>query len=178
VFARQAALVKAGIPVTMRLDYLKGRIWKGQIDYVYPSLNPVTRTLRVRLRFDNIDKMLKPNMFVEITIHIDSPETFLLVPKTAVIRTGDKNVVVLALGEGRYKSVAVEIAGSDNEFLSISKGLKLGDEVVVSAQFLLDSESSKNSDFKRMHNQFEADETLPSTPPNSSPTTTQTHQFH
>lgn len=167
VFARQAALVKAGTPVTMRLEYLQGQVWEGQIDYVYPSLNPITRTLRVRLRFDNTNKILKPNMFAEVTIHVDSPETFLLVPRTAVIRTGDKNVVVVALGEGQYKSVAVEIAGSDNQFISVTKGLKLGDEVVVSAQFLLDSESSKHSDFKRMHHQLEQAETMPSIVPDS-----------
>lgn len=150
VFERQASLVKAGLPVTMRLDYLKGKTWSGQVDYVYPALAPQTRTLRVRLRFDNTDKILKPNMFAEVTINAESGEPQLLVPKSAVIRTGDKDVVVLALGAGKFKSVAVELAGIDEQYAAISKGLMIDDEVVVSAQFLIDSESNKKSDFKRM----------------------------
>lgn len=150
VFERQALLVKAGLPVTMRLDYLPGKVWRGKVDYVYPVLEPKTRTLRVRLRFDNTEKLLKPNMFTEVTIVTESSKPQLLVPKSAVIRTGDKDVVVLALGDGQFKSVAVEIAGVDENFFAIKKGIVIDDEVVVSAQFLIDSESSKSSDFKRI----------------------------
>lgn len=150
VFERQASLVKADLPVTMRLDYLQGKVWTGKVDYVYPVLDPKTRTLRVRLRFDNTDKVLKPNMFAEVTINAESSKPQLLVPKSAVIRTGVKDVVVLALGDGQFKSVAVEIAGVDENFIAIKNGITIDDEVVVSAQFLIDSESSKSSDFKRM----------------------------
>ncbi len=151
IFERQSALVKKGLPVKMTLDYLQGKEWLGEVDYVYPTLDPKTRTLRVRLRFENADRMLKPNMFAEIKIFADSPERFLLVPKEAVIRTGSRNVVVQALGEGRFKSIEVELGASDDEYFAIEDGISLGDQVVVSAQFLLDSESSKSSDFKRMH---------------------------
>lgn len=155
VFERQASLVKKGLPVSMTLDYLQGRQWQGEVDYVYPALDPKTRTLRVRLRFDNQDQVLKPNMFAEVQIFVDSKERFLLVPKEAVIRTGTKKVVVLALGKGQFKSIAVELGLSDESHIAITDGLTAGDQVVVSAQFLLDSESSKTSDFKRMHHAAE-----------------------
>lgn len=151
IFERQASLVKEGLPVMMTLDYLQGKKWSGEVDYIYPTLDSKTRTLRVRLRFENNDRILKPNMFAEVEIFTDSQECFLLVPKEAVIRTGIKNVVVLALGKGKFKSIEVELGSSDENYIAIIDGLSAGDNVVVSAQFLLDSESSKTSDFKRMH---------------------------
>ena len=156
IFERQAALVKKGLPVTMTLDYLQGAQWQGEVDYVYPTLDPKTRTLRVRLRFDNKEQVLKPNMFAEVKIFANSNEKLLLVPKEAVIRTGTHNVVVLSLGDGRFKSIAVELGASDENSIAITNGLNPGDQVVVSAQFLLDSESSKNSDFKRMSHDADA----------------------
>jgi Cu(I)/Ag(I) efflux system membrane fusion protein len=151
VFARQAALVQVGQPVTMTLEYAPGRKWQGSVDYVYPSLDEQTRTLRVRLRFANSDLTLKPNMFAQVVIDVAQQGDVLQVPREAVIRTGDQDRVVMALGEGRFKSVAVALGRSDEQAVEILQGVELGDTVVVSAQFLLDSESSKSSDFKRMH---------------------------
>ena len=150
VFERQAAMVKVGLPVTMTLDYLPGQRWQGQVDYVYPALDPKTRTARVRLRFNNPDALLKPNMFAQVAIHANAEDDALVIPKEAVIRSGDQDRVVLALGEGRFKSVAVELGRLDAEHAEIRSGIKAGERVVISAQFLLDSESSKTSDFKRM----------------------------
>lgn len=151
VFERQAAFVQLGLPVSMTLDYLPGKTWLGKVDYVYPSLDPKTRTVRARLRFSNEDNALKPNMFAQVAIHAHTKEAVLVVPREAVIRTGDQERVVLALGAGRFKSVAVTMGRSDQTHIEIKEGLDEGDEVVVSAQFLLDSESNKTSDFKRMH---------------------------
>ena len=100
VFERQAALVKTGLPVAMTLDYLPGQRWQGTVDYVYPALDPATRTARVRLRFENPDGLLKPNMFAEVTIQAQAGEAVLAIPREAVIRSGDQDRVVLALGRG------------------------------------------------------------------------------
>ncbi len=151
VFERQAALVKVGLPVVMTLDYLPGQYWQGKVDYVYPTLDPKTRTIRVRLRFNNPDELLKPNMFAQITIQSTSSNDVLVIPKEAVIRTGNQDRVVMALGEGHFKSVAVELGKLDAKFAEIRSGVNEGDRVVTSAQFLLDSESSKTSDFRRMN---------------------------
>ena len=150
VFERQAAQVKIGQLVTMTLGFVPGKTWQGQVDYVYPILDAETRTLRVRLRFANVDMLLKPNMFAQVIIHTDSGEPTLLVPKEAVIRTGTQNRVVLVVGKGQYKSVEVNLGQVTNEFAQILDGVKVGEQVVTSAQFLLDSESSIHSDFMRM----------------------------
>lgn len=150
VFERQAQLIEVGLPVTMTLDYIAGQSWRGKVDYIYPTLDAKNRTLRVRLRFNNQDHQLKPNMFAQVSIHAKAAEQQLIVPKEAVIRTGSQDRVVVALGEGRFKSVAVELGRSDSHNAVILAGVKADDEVVTSAQFLLDSESSKSSDFKRM----------------------------
>jgi len=151
VFERQAFQVAAGIPVTMSLDYLPGKEWQGKVDYVYPALDANTRTVKVRLRFENENNVLKPNMFAQVVIHASNAEETLLVPKEALIRTGSVNRVVLALGDGRFKSVEVDVGRFDEHSAEILAGLEEGELVVTSAQFLLDSESSKTSDFKRMN---------------------------
>jgi len=151
VFEEQAASVVEGLPVTMNLDYLPGKLWQGRVDYVYPSLDIKTRTLKVRLRFDNDNRELKPNMFAQVTIHTKTTGDTLLIPKEAVIRTGSMDRAVLALGEGRFKSVEVKLGRTSENFSEILMGLEVGERVVTSAQFLLDSESSKTSDFKRMN---------------------------
>lgn len=151
VFARQAPLVEVGLPVTMTLDYQPGLQWQGQVDYLYPSLDQQTRTLRLRLRFANPDGILKPNMFAQVVISGRPGAAALIVPREAVIRGPQQSRVVLALGEGRFKSVAVELGRVEGQYAEVREGLDEGDSVVVSAQFLLDSESSRTSDFRRMH---------------------------
>ena len=150
VFERDAALIKEGLPVSMTLDYLPGENWTGVVDYVYPALNSKTRTLRVRLKFGNPDFQLKPNMFAQVSIHANQADSAIIVPKEAVIRTGKQDRVVLALGDGQFKSIEVTIGRVDKDSIEILSGLNEDDVVVTSAQFLIDSESSKSSDFKRM----------------------------
>ncbi|MFV0478712.1 MAG: efflux RND transporter periplasmic adaptor subunit [Parahaliea sp.] len=150
VFERQVAELKAGLAVSMRLDYLPGRSWEGVVDYVYPDLDPKLRTLRVRLRFANPDGLLRPNMFAQVSIHGEPGGAVLTIPREALIRTGHQQRVVLALGEGRFKSVAIETGRIGEERVEVLSGLAEGDEVVTSAQFMIDSESSKYSDFQRL----------------------------
>lgn len=158
VFERQASLVESGLPVTMTLDYLPGRVWQGKVGYVYPTLDAKTRTAGVRLRFENADGLLKPNMFAQVTIHAEGDDSVLMIPREAVIRTGKQDRVVLAKGEGRFKSVAVGLGRIGDEYVEVVKGLDEDEEVVTSAQFLLDSESSKSSDFSRLdHGDDEVD---------------------
>jgi Cu(I)/Ag(I) efflux system membrane fusion protein len=151
VFERQASEVEVGLPVTMTLDFLPGKQWLGTVDYIYPTLDVRTRTLKIRLRFDNDNDELKPNMFAQVIIHRANKQEALLVPLEAVIRTGSNDRVVLALGEGKFKSVAVKLGRMNENFAEILQGLDEGAMIVTSAQFLLDSESSRTSDFKRMN---------------------------
>ncbi|WP_323844290.1 efflux RND transporter periplasmic adaptor subunit [Microbulbifer magnicolonia] len=150
VFERQAAQVNKGDPVTMRLDYLPGQSWTGTVDYIYPTLDEKTRTAQIRARFGNPDHKLKPNMFAQLAIHARRGEETLLIPAEALIRTGGKPRVVLALGDGKFKSVNVQTGRIGERQVEILAGLREGERIVTSAQFLIDSESSKTSDFMRM----------------------------
>ena len=151
IFERQAGQVAAGLAVTMTLDYLPGRVWEGEVDYVYPALDAKLRTARIRLRFANANGLLKPNMFAQVVIHADSETDVLSVPREAVIRTGLQSRVVLALGQGRFQSVVVRLGRIGEQRVEILEGVESGQNVVTSAQFLIDSESSRRSDFERMN---------------------------
>ncbi|MHC9510527.1 efflux RND transporter periplasmic adaptor subunit [Kangiella sp. M94] len=153
VFERQASLVQEGDQVSLWLDYLPGREWTGQVDYVYPSLNTKTRTAQVRVQVNNSDTLLKPGMFAQMEINTRKGSEALLIPREALIRTGGQARVVLALGDGKFKSVAVDVGREGVRKLEITSGLNAGERIVTSAQFLIDSESSKTSDFMRMTQQ-------------------------
>ena len=150
LFERQAAQINIGDHARMRLDFLPERFWGGTVDYIYPTLNEKTRTVQVRLRFDNADMALKPGMFAQIDVQAQPTAETLNVPSSAVIITGTQKRVVVALGDGKYKSVRVETGTRLGNRTAIVDGVYPDDQVVVSAQFMLDSESSINSDFMRM----------------------------
>jgi Cu(I)/Ag(I) efflux system membrane fusion protein len=156
VFERQGSLVSIGDPVTMTLDYLPGRTWQGVVDFIYPTLDENTRTIPVRLKFQNQDESLKPNMFAQVTIqHSEEGLQVLLAPDESIIRTGTQDRVVLDMGDGKFKSVEVSLGRSGEDQTEVLDGLNAGDRVVTSAHFLLDSESSITSDFLRMSSQDE-----------------------
>lgn len=150
VFESQLSAVEAGNRVQMTLDYMPGREWRGSVDYVYPEVNPKTRTARVRMRFDNEDGALMPGMFARLEVQGERGKRQFLVPRESVIRTGQSDRLVLALEEGAFKSVNVSVGRVGEKYAEILDGLMPGDTVVTSAQFLIDSESSKSSDFRRM----------------------------
>jgi Cu(I)/Ag(I) efflux system membrane fusion protein len=150
VFESQSDRVRPGMEAEARLAHLPDRVWHGTVDYIYPELDPTTRTLRVRLRFDNADLALRPNMFASITLAGTARAEAVVVPAEAVIRTGRSDRVVLALGDGRFRAVPVTVGFSDGERTEILEGLDDGAQVVSSGQFLIDSEASLKAGFARM----------------------------
>lgn len=150
VFERQATWVEPGQKTVVTLDYLPGVTLDGTVDYVYPELDPVTRTLRVRLRFDNAAESLRPNMFAKVLIHGKSTGDIVHVPREAVVRGGSMNRVVVDLGDGRYRSRAVRLGIESGDRIAIRSGLEAGESVVISAQFLIDSESNIESALNRL----------------------------
>lgn len=155
VFEREAAWVKPGQMAMVQLDYLPGKMWHGTVDYVYPELDPKTRTLTVRIRFDNEDEMLRPNMFARVTIHAEDTGPVVHVPREAVIRGGNIDRVVVDLGEGRYRSRPVTLGIESGDRVAIRSGLEAGEKIVVSGQFLIDSESNIEAALARMDRQDE-----------------------
>lgn len=150
VFERQASWLALGSAVQMQLDYAPGQRWQGRVDYIYPTLDSKTRAQKVRLRFDNVDGALKPGMFARVDIAGRRSEPRLHIPTQALIQTADQQRVVVSLGEGKFKSVAVQSGLRADNRVAILEGLELGDQVVTSAQFLLDSESAISSDLQRI----------------------------
>lgn len=156
VFERQMMNVKKGDKVFMQMDYFPGYKWHGKVDYIYPTLNNKTRTARIRMIFENPDQRLKPDMFARLTIKTKETDQSLLIPNEALIRTGDQDRVVLSLGEGKFKSIVVAAGRVGIKSVEILNGLQEGDRIVTSAQFMLDSESSRTSDFKRFSHSDES----------------------
>jgi Cu(I)/Ag(I) efflux system membrane fusion protein len=137
-----------GNAVTARM--LDGSTIDAKVDFIHPVLDEKTLTLQIRSVLPNANGLLKPNTFAEADIQLVAEPPVLLVPTEALIRLGDQDRVVLALDSTSFKSVAVEIGRIGDGFAEVKRGLRDGDRVVTSAQFLIDSESSKTSDFKRM----------------------------
>ncbi|HAS6214500.1 TPA: efflux RND transporter periplasmic adaptor subunit [Vibrio vulnificus] len=159
VFERQAHWLTNGSQASMTLDALPGKAWQGEVDYVYPILDPKTRTLRMRLKFANPNGELKPNMFANITLQPVSDSEVLTVPRSSVIRSGGMTRVVLAEGEGKYRSARIETGREADDKVEVLQGLNQGDRIVTSAHFMLDSESSQSADLSRINGVEAAAET-------------------
>jgi Cu(I)/Ag(I) efflux system membrane fusion protein len=150
IFESQAEWVAVGQAAEARLDYLPGLAFSGQVDHVYPVLDPATRTLRVRLRFENPGERLKPNMYARVSIFGSLLPSALTVPREALIRGGARDRLVVALGEGRFRVHEVLTGMESGEWVEIIAGIAEGDQVVTSAQFLLDSEASLAGSIQRL----------------------------
>ncbi len=150
IFESQADWVKIGDRATAELPFMPGKTWDGTIDYIYPVLDPKTRSLEVRLRFDNPDELLKANMYADVKIFTEPKRKVLIIPRESLIRTGEGDRVIIALGEGKFKPVTVRVGIESNNNIEILHGLEEGDEVVVSSQFLIDSESNLRASLLRI----------------------------
>ena len=162
VFERQSAWVKKGQTVDMNVEAYPYKTWKGIVDYIYPVLDKKTRTLRVRVRFNNPQQLLKPNMFSRLVIHSSLSKESLYVKREAIIRSGTMERAVKALGDGKFQSVAVKTGAESGQYIEVIKGLQENDQIVTSAQFLIDSESSLTASFARMEEPLAGDEQDPS----------------
>lgn len=149
VFERQIPRLKLGQRAQMQMDAFSGRRWLGVVEYLYPMLDMKTRSQRVRLRFENSDRQLKPNMFASVEIETAGFEA-LSVPAESVIQVKGEDRVVLALGEGRFRSVAIETGWQVGDRRVVLSGISVDDRIVTSGQFLLDSESNLSAELIRM----------------------------
>ena len=154
VFERDIARMTDDMTARVEFEHLNGRIFEGQIDYIYPELDAETRTLPVRLSVDNSDGLLKPNMFGTVRLTPNQTRVALTVPTEAIIRTGRAERVILKTGEGTFTPRLIT-TGLRDDFdeggrTEVVQGLAPGEEVVASAQFLIDSESALNAGLMRM----------------------------
>lgn len=151
VYEYELPFVKKGMPASMELSYLPGRDFEGEVLFVYPFLDPKTRTARLRLAFDNPERDLKPEMYANVTLRSAVADDAVVVPQEAVIDSGVRKLVFVDLGEGKFapREVRLGVETQDNGY-QVLDGLEEGDRIVVSAQFMLDSESRLREAIQKM----------------------------
>lgn len=150
VFESQVDWVAAGQAAEATLGYMPGMEFTGQVNYVYPVLDPETRTLKVRLRFDNPGGRLKPNMYARVSIYGKLKPNALSIPREALIPAPGRDRVVVSLGDGKFQVHEVLTGLESGEFVEILAGISEGDEIVTSSQFLIDSEASLAGSITRL----------------------------
>ncbi len=150
VFERQSQWVEVGQDAEVTLSYIPGKRWNGKVEYIYPSLDPKTRTLKVRLRFENPGERLKPNMYANVKIFGGAKENTIVIPLEGLIRSGREERVILSLGEGRFEARNVKAGIESGNYVEILEGVHEGDDIVISGQFLIDSEASMRASLHRM----------------------------
>jgi membrane fusion protein, copper/silver efflux system len=146
----QGSWLKPGTAVEARVPSLPDQVFRGRVGAILPEVNAATRTLRARVELANPGARLKPGMFASLAFAGSAGGEELLVPSEAVIRTGARSVVIVAEGEGRFRQQEVDLGLESGGRSEIRKGLAAGDKVVVSGQFLIDSEASLRASGARM----------------------------
>ncbi len=141
IYEYELPWVKEGDEVTMTLASVPGKTFKGTLSYIYPYAESQTRTTKVRIVFDNPDRLLRPDMFAEINIQSETLKNAVVIPSEAIIRSGEHTQVFVKKGPGKFEPRLVKLGVESGGEVSILEGVVEGEEVVTSAQFLVDSES-------------------------------------
>jgi membrane fusion protein, copper/silver efflux system len=140
VYESELQFIRLGATATTTLSYIPGRTWTGRVTFIAPTVDPMTRTVKVRSEFDNADGALKPDMFGDVVIEQPARQV-VVVPDSAVLQTGTRSVVFLVKGDGTFEPREISIGTKSEEFYEVRSGLGAGEKVVTQANFLIDSES-------------------------------------
>jgi Cu(I)/Ag(I) efflux system membrane fusion protein len=141
VYEYEVPWVKVGDEVEMTLASVPGKTFRGTLDYIYPYAEAKTRTTKVRVIFDNADRLLRPDMFADITISTDRQEDAIVIPAEAVVRSGDRTQAFVVREPGKFEPRDIQTGIESRGFVTVLSGISAGEKVVTSAQFLVDSES-------------------------------------
>jgi hypothetical protein len=143
--------MRAGLPAVISFPDFPGRQWNGTVESVKSDVDIGARSLKARIRITNPDAALSPNLYADVVISDTARRNGkIMVPREALIRTGARTSVVLNVGEGRFQPVEVVVGEESGDWVEIRQGVKEGDTVVTSGQFLIDSEASVRASFQRM----------------------------
>jgi Cu(I)/Ag(I) efflux system membrane fusion protein len=140
VYEVNLPFIRVGQPAEITLAYQPGKVWRGQLSFIYPTLDEKTRTVKVRIELPNPSEVFKPEMYADVEFK-GSLGKALAVPESAVITTGERALVFVAKGDGQFEPREVKTGVKIRNFYEIKSGLAAGDKVVTGANFLLDSES-------------------------------------
>jgi len=151
IYEYELPYIKLGQKAKMTLSYIPGETFEGRLTYIYPYLSQKTRDIKVRLEFPNPGFKLKPDMYANMVIESELSGERTLIPEEAVIRSGKRDIVFVDIGEGKYapREIIIGVSGKEG-VLEVKKGLLPGEVVVVSAQFMLDSESKTQEAIQKM----------------------------
>ena len=142
VFEQDIAQVRTGAVAKVRINAYPDKVFEGRVTYVYPTLNPETRTVPVRVELANPGQLLKPAMFAQVEVPVGGKGQVVTVPTSAVIDSGTRQIVLIAHGEGRFEPRDVKLGGRSESHIEVMDGVKAGEKVVVAANFLIDAESN------------------------------------
>ncbi|MCW9095690.1 MAG: efflux RND transporter periplasmic adaptor subunit [Ignavibacteriaceae bacterium] len=151
IYEYELAKVKVGSKVSITFNFLPGKTYDGKVSFIYPTLDPKSRTVKIRIELNNRGE-LKPSMFANITIQGEDLGKKPVIPENAVIHSGMKDIVIISLGDGKFKPQEVQLGGYSDGYYQVISGLTEGNTIVTSAQFLIDSESN----LKAAINQFQS----------------------
>ena len=154
IYEYELPWINVGDDVEMSLASVPGKIFSGRVGYIYPYAEAKTRTTQVRIIFDNPDELLRPDMFAEVTIHSDVKINAIVIPSQAVIHSGDRSQVFVVTEPGKFEPRLVTLGIESSGKIAVLSGLTEGEEVVTSAQFMLDSESSLREATQKMMQQL------------------------
>lgn len=142
VYEYELSKIKVGSTAEIKFNFRPWQTYNSHISFIYPTINPKTRTAKIRIDIPNYKNELKPSMFATITIKGISQNKYPVVPEQAIIRSGLKNIAVIALGNGKFKPVEVKLGEYADGYYQILNGINEGTKIVTSSQFLIDSESN------------------------------------
>ena len=151
IYEQDLTYIKLGQEATVTLSYLPDREFRGRVTYIYPNVDEKTRTAQVRMEFHNPGYFLKPGMFATVRVSSELDPFVLLVPDMAILRSGEKNTVFVALEKGKFEPRTVTLGPqAENDMYQVISGLKEGERIVTSGQFMLDSESQLREAIQKM----------------------------
>ncbi len=151
IYEQDLSLVRLGQEATVSLSYMQDRKFRGRVTYVYPTVDEKTRTAKVRMEFHNPGYFLKPGMFTTVELVAEVSPSAVLVPDMAVLRSGEKNTVFVALEGGKFEPRTVVLgARAEGNLYQVLSGLEEGERIVISGQFMLDSESQLREAIQKM----------------------------
>jgi Cu(I)/Ag(I) efflux system membrane fusion protein/cobalt-zinc-cadmium efflux system membrane fusion protein len=140
IFQNDLARIRIGAPTSLSVDSYPGRAFRGKVDFIYPDVDTTTRTARVRLLFSNPNLTLSPGMFVNVTLQVPLGNQ-LVIPVSGVLQSGTRQIVFVDRGAGNLEPRDVQLGPQAGDQFIVLKGLKAGERIVTSANFLIDSES-------------------------------------
>ena len=160
IYEYELSKISLGSSANINYNFLPGKSFTGKVSFIYPTIDPKSRTIKIRIDVNNQSGELKPEMFANVEIEGNTLGSYPVVPENAVIRSGMKNIVIISLGEGKFKPQEVKLGSYADGYYQVLSGLSEGMQIVTSAQFLIDSESNLRSAIGQMQEAEQPDTTM------------------